>query len=632
MLDVRLVQQGAWDMPLDSMPLAAGYLKATLDADQDLAAEVHSSICNFRGGEALTDMAAKLFRHGAPDVLAFSVLGWNYRNFGCLAETFKQLNPRGLVVFGGNHVAYQAERVFRDFPVVDVVVNGEGEFIFRELVTHLLEHPGELQPAGVQGLSYRLPDGSVHTTPDRERIADLDIIPSPFLARSVPMTDHAGRFRYDVALMETNRGCPYKCAFCYWGGAVGQKVRAFSPDRLAEELDIFGFHQVPTVVLCDANFGLLETDETFVETLIKTRERHGFPRALETSWAKNKSARFAKIVSALKRHGFKSSFTLALQTLDDEALTDMARKNMRVNQWESLVTWLAEEGLDCYAELIWGAPGETPQSFLDGYDRLAARVSRIAVYPLLLLPNTSYTERRDQHGFVTIRGESDDFEYVLANRSATLTEHLAMQRFVFWARILGENQYLRHVWQPVRDLTGRTQSELIRSLVDAFERATDPVVVEFRERIPVLAESPAIAAALRALFTRPELEEVIQAWWRDEMVPSFPSAWRVFAHELYVYEASCRPRYVLPGEQPPPGWRLSDVDGEPTYVSDPRRFSSDVARTITEWSGPQTRPPAREPVEYVFHARPGFYEHIDNHETGAHYQGLPIAVAAPVAA
>ncbi len=35
MITIGLVQQSAWDLPIDSMPLAAGYLKATIDADPD---------------------------------------------------------------------------------------------------------------------------------------------------------------------------------------------------------------------------------------------------------------------------------------------------------------------------------------------------------------------------------------------------------------------------------------------------------------------------------------------------------------------------------------------------------------------------------------------------------------------
>ena len=59
----------------------------------------------------------------------------------------------------------------------------------------------------------------------------------------------------------------------------------------------------------------------FVDDLIEIRERYGFPRALETSWAKNKSKVFYNIVRRMKQAGLRSSFTLALQTLSDDVLS-----------------------------------------------------------------------------------------------------------------------------------------------------------------------------------------------------------------------------------------------------------------------------------------------------------------------
>jgi radical SAM superfamily enzyme YgiQ (UPF0313 family) len=642
MFEIRLIQQAAWDVPVDTMPLASGYLKAVLDADDRIGPETNVEICNFRGGTRLPEMANGIFGNGAlPDVVAFSVLGWNYRSFGCLAETYKQLKPDGVVVFGGVHVAHQHERVFREFPWVDVVVNGEGELTFAGLVEYLLAGHAELDPAGVPGLSYRRPDGSVHTTPDQDRIDNLDIIPSPFLSGAIPMTDQAGNFRYDVVLMETNRGCPYKCSFCYWGGAVGQRVRSFSRDRLAEELDYFGFLKAPVICLCDANFGLLAADEEFVDDLVRTRVKYGFPRALESSWAKNKSERFRRIVKTMKEHDFHSSFMLSLQTLSDEALTEMDRKNMKLNQWESLVEWLAGEGMDCVGELIWGAPGETPESFLAGYDRLSEKLTRTAIYPLLLLPNTSYTEQRDVHGFVTVRGESDDFQYVLANRTASLQESLRMQRFVFWARMLDENHYLHHAWAPTRALTGMTQSQIILSLMDHFGSSTESAATAFLDLLPVLAESPSVVRALRAFYETPELEEIVSWWWQTSIVPRFPAAWQEFAAALYEFERWSRPVYVPPGAPVPPGWRLesaadaadngngTSAPGREDYVSEPVTFSFDIAAVLDRGVTSSTPPPAPAAVRYVFRTPTGFYYNADNHEISRGYRALAQNVPGP---
>lgn len=223
-LQVKIIQQGVWHMSRESMPLAAGYLAATVQGDPELSERCRVEILNYSGATSPWEMATRLLDGDVPDVLCFSVLGWNVRQFGALAETFKQVNPNGVVVFGGNHVSHQAERTLRQWPEVDVIVNGEGELTLVDLLSRIADG-GDL--AEVEGISYRDAGGVVRSTAERARIENLDIIPSPILSGVLPLHDDTGAFRYDVALLETNRGCPYHCSFCYWGGAVGRPARAF---------------------------------------------------------------------------------------------------------------------------------------------------------------------------------------------------------------------------------------------------------------------------------------------------------------------------------------------------------------------------------------------------------------------
>lgn len=76
-----LVQQGVWHMSKESMPLAAGHLAAMVRASPVLSSWVDVEIKNFPGRVSSYEMALELVRAGAPDVAAFSVLGWNYRQF-----------------------------------------------------------------------------------------------------------------------------------------------------------------------------------------------------------------------------------------------------------------------------------------------------------------------------------------------------------------------------------------------------------------------------------------------------------------------------------------------------------------------------------------------------------------------
>ncbi|WP_305788027.1 KedN5 family methylcobalamin-dependent radical SAM C-methyltransferase [Symbioplanes lichenis] len=614
MLRVKIVQQGVWHMSKESMPLAAGYLAAMVRGDAGLSARCEVEILNYSGSVSLWEMATQLLSGAPADVLCFSVLGWNVKQFGTLAETFKQVNPEGTVIFGGNHVTNQAHRVLRQWPEVDVVVNGEGEVTFLELL-RAVEAGTPL--AEVAGISFRDAGQEVVTTPERERISDLDIIPSPILEGVLPLLDEAGAFRYDVALMETNRGCPYHCSFCFWGGAVGQRVRSFSRERLRAELEVLAQHGAETVVLCDANFGILRQDLEFVQDLVEVRRKYGFPRALETSWAKNKSATFYEIVDIMREEGIRSSFTLALQTLSDQALETMNRRNMKINAWRDLVERLTGDGMDIYAELIWGAPGETPESFLAGYDELAEHVSRIAAYPLILLPNTEYSDRKDLHGFVTVRGERDDFEYVIANRGMSLEQNLSMQRFLFWARLLAENLVLRRVFPAVRLAGQVSQSRVILSIADFIEAGSGAGVELLRSAAADSTADPdSLSPALEFCFTSREFDDLVRQWWDKEGPALVPAGWVGPLAELVRFDLLSRP---LPE---PEARDLADArheirDGEDVLVAR-RTFDYDVVSMGRAAGGPV---PALGPVDVEFCWKTGFAELAasTNHEETAHY-------------
>ncbi|MGW5063885.1 KedN5 family methylcobalamin-dependent radical SAM C-methyltransferase [Streptomyces sp. NPDC004096] len=595
-ISVYLVQQGIWDMPLESMPLASAYLKATALTDDRIRDAFDIRIINYRGGTTLTKIANEIFEDGPPDILACSVLGWNFRTFGSLVETFKQLNPDGWAVFGGTHVTNQATRTFGMFPEVDVIVNGEGELVFRDLLTRYLDGGSVRALGDIQGISYRDSGDTIVTTEPRDRIQNLDIIPSPALSGALELTRPDGSFRYDVALMETNRGCPYKCAFCYWGGAVGQRVRAFSRQRLREELELYASLKVHTICLCDANFGLLPIDEEFVDDVIEIRERTGYPRALESSWAKNKSKVFYSIVRKMKDAGLRSSFTLALQTLNPEALALMNRKNMKVNQWEDLVNWLNTEELECYAELIWGAPGETVESFLEGYDRLSHYVSRIAVYPILLLPNTDYSEKKDQYGIVSVRGDHDDFEYVLAHNTMTMADNQRMQRFLFWSRVLADAAVFRHTFTGLRALGGVRQSQVLRNMDEWILRTDDEAAAPLREAVTIGVEAP--GAAIDYLYREPEAKRLLRRWWSESIRPLLSTEHARVLDDIFEYDLLTQPLYRQDGSELPDGCTLFRLGEDDHAVRSGVTFEHDVLGILSRLRA--GKEPDLRPLEVSF--------------------------------
>ncbi len=616
------MHQGIWDMEKLSMPLALGYLRAYAEQDERIRDAVDFQIFNYRGADQPIRMVPEVLIERPPDILACSVFGWNFRNFGQLATTFRQIKPEGWTIFGGTHVASQAERVFRLYPGVDVVVNGEGEITFANLLRAYLAGRSRHDLADIRGISFRLATGEIVTTEAEPRIKDLDTIPSPFLTGAIPLVDDKGEFLYDAVTMETNRGCPYKCAFCYWGGAVGQKIQAFSPERLHAELELFGRMRIQNICLCDSNFGMLPADQDFLEAFLRTRSQHRFPRALTTSWAKNKGKLFYEIVRTMRKAGLHTDFTLAIQTLDPDALRTSRRQNMAINKFEDLCEWLHDEGLGAYAEMIWGLPGETYESFLNGYDRIARFVPRIATYSNLLLPNTSYDKERAEHKFVTIRGQDYDFEYILEHVTMPLEDNRRMHAFMFWARLMAEYVFLRYIWIPLREQCGLSQSRVLLDLDAWIEtQIDDPAAAALRscrDEVVSNLDSSRMGRPIRILYQHPAVSSLLERWWSESILPKARPEWRPFLEELFRYETIMRP--IHEDRARAEGLAVETIDDLPYFVRPGVLFDFDVAQAIAPGAELAAPPrPSRQPAtDYLYQV--GFSHHIDNHEIVVQYR------------
>lgn len=604
------------------MPLALGYLKAYAQTDESIREAVDFRIFNYRGADRPIHMVPDVLIADTPDILACSVFGWNFRNFGQLATTFWQLNPAGWTIFGGTHVAFQGRRVFSLYPEVDVVVNGEGEITFANLLRAYLAGRSRHDLADIRGISFRTAAGDIVTTEAEPRIKDLDTIPSPFLTGAIPLFDENGGFLYDSVTMETNRGCPYSCAFCYWGGAIGQKIHSFSRERLRAELELFGRLRVQNVCLCDANFGMLPADREFLEDFLASRSQHHYPRVLTTSWAKNKGPIFYDIVRTMRQAGLSADFTLAIQTLSAEALRTSRRNNMAINKFEDLCEWLQKEGLGSYAEMIWGLPGETCESFLNAYDRIARFVPRIATYSNLLLPNTAYALERAEHKFVTIRGQEYDFEYVLTHATMTLDDNRQMHAFMFWARIIAEYMFLRHIWNPLRERCGLSQSTILLDL-DAWigTQAHHPAaaaLLSCRNDVVSSLDASRTGRPIRILHQHPAVSALLERWWNESIVPRAPSELHPFLRELFRYEAIMRPLHEDRAKAE--GLEVETIDDTPYFVRHGVVFGFDFGRAIeaNADTGAPPQPSPQPPVDYFYQV--GFSQHIDNHEILVQYR------------
>jgi radical SAM superfamily enzyme YgiQ (UPF0313 family) len=138
------------------------------------------------------------------DVFGLSCLTANRRGTAMLARFIRKAHPAALIVAGGPHVSALPLETLEYVPEIDVIVVGEGERSFLEIVRRRSRSPAV---EGLAGTAWR--NGrSCRVGSAVKLIEDLDEL--------APPTDF-----FDIGTLLTSRGCPMHCTFCgsrlMWG-------------------------------------------------------------------------------------------------------------------------------------------------------------------------------------------------------------------------------------------------------------------------------------------------------------------------------------------------------------------------------------------------------------------------------
>lgn len=133
-----------------------------------------------------------------------------------LIEEIRERFPEAFIVAGGEHATALPEFVLRDCPALDVVVKGEGEATFVE-VLEAYRQGTELPQIG--GICFIDDKGRFLDNGGLPRMRQLDAIPRPYWPEGYleKFWEHGKSFGVQTARdmpMLASRGCPYQCTFC----------------------------------------------------------------------------------------------------------------------------------------------------------------------------------------------------------------------------------------------------------------------------------------------------------------------------------------------------------------------------------------------------------------------------------
>jgi anaerobic magnesium-protoporphyrin IX monomethyl ester cyclase len=235
----------------------------------------------------------------------------------------------------------------------DVVVIGEGEITLEELVPILRSGSFQLL-SRVSGIAFRGDDGTVHRTPPRAQIPNIDGQPWPS-RESVAIERYLKTWREhhgagSVSLI-TARGCPYDCQWCSHA-VYGRTHRRRKPSSVVDELEwILGRYNPDMIWMADDVFTI---HHGWLFEYAAEMERRGLNIPFECISRADRLN--SKVVALLSDLG---CFRIWVGSESgSQRILDAMHRGVSVEQVQSAVRLCKANGIQTGMFLMWGYEGE----------------------------------------------------------------------------------------------------------------------------------------------------------------------------------------------------------------------------------------------------------------------------------
>jgi radical SAM superfamily enzyme YgiQ (UPF0313 family) len=336
--------------------------------------------------ESFDDFHEKL---ASADIIGLTCYVWNQTTNDRISKQFKDINPDGIVIYGGPNVPEDKEdanEYIVDRPFVDLFFVGPGE---KNFLNFLKNYHVSNKLTTYDGCYNRFND-NVKIQKSDYNIAQM---PTPYLDGIFDsiLTNETRIF----VPIESNRGCPYGCSFCDWGSLTRSKVFQFDFDLVKQNISkIMQYKSVAGIDIIDANFGMFARDVELVDHIYNQKIKNNKKLELLLSGtAKNGSKFLTDIFKKLEYFDVDNFSTdvknikVSFQSFSNQALAAVDRKNMTFERLTSVVTSTTSNSIS--SELIIGLPGETVDSWIDTISKhKELNLDFGRVYHLNVLPNT----------------------------------------------------------------------------------------------------------------------------------------------------------------------------------------------------------------------------------------------------
>lgn len=305
-----------------------------------------------------------------PDIVGFGVYIWNLVLTAEVVSILRAVRPDLKLVIGGPEVSHEYEGT-EIVALADHLITGEADVAFRELVARLVV--GDAVPK------------VIHAEPP-----DVAMLCFPYDEYTEEDLSH--RLLY----VEASRGCPFSCEFCL--SSLDRGVRAFPLHQFLAELDKLLARGARAFKFVDRTFNLnVQTSAAILEFCLE-RYRPGFELHFEMI-PDRLPLELRRLISRFPPGAVQ--FEIGVQSLDDGVTQRISRRQNLTRMEENFRFLRDETHVHVHADLIFGLPGETLESFAQGFDRLLAMApAEIQIGILKRLKGTPIVRHIAEYGMV----------------------------------------------------------------------------------------------------------------------------------------------------------------------------------------------------------------------------------------
>lgn len=327
-----------------------------------------------------------------PDVIGATLYLWNIERTLRLLAAIRRARPAVRTVVGGPEVSHEhpllfpASRAMRPrrphvATGVDVAVVGEGEAVFPSILASLRRGAS----TGWRSVAWR-----------RNGRFFWGNSPPPVrpLAELLPPADHPV-YRPDasgMAYLETNRGCPMRCAFCCYN-LRRRGWSSLSPSEIGRRIRILRDRGTREIRLVDPTFNAHPQFRRVLGAFCRAnadRKLRFFVELRADTLTEQDARRLAQANVCEAEVGVQSTDPNVLRTI---------RRPTRIDRVLAGIERLQRQGIQPTIDFLYGLPGQGPDD-IERSLSLLARFPRAhpQFLPLLLLPGTELRDRCSELG------------------------------------------------------------------------------------------------------------------------------------------------------------------------------------------------------------------------------------------